>query len=168
MIEIPIMSNYDLCIYLGKNLYKYEHNIRGFYYSITLPEGRYSACICRGNFEFGQKTNWVNFTVVKGVPKPKPVVPKIVSPQTYTINSVVWRFAKGKKKSISTRWNSVTNAKYEVWYKLTGKKKWSKKRCSKTAYTIKHLKKKKKYQIKIRAYNNSSSAFSTTKTVKTK
>ena len=164
-------GHYDLRIYQGKNLYKYEHHIKSTNYSITLPEGQYSAFICSVNFEHGENFtmgNWVNFTVVKGVPKPKPVVPKKVSPQTYTINSVVWRFAKGKKKSISTIWNRVTNAKYEVWYKLTGKKKWSKKRCSKTAYTIKHLKKKKKYQVKIRAYNKSSSAFSSTKTVKTK
>jgi len=158
----------DLRIYQGKNLYKYEHNIRRTHYSITLPEGRYSAWICSGNFGHEHNSNLVHFTVVKGVPKPKPVVPKKVSPQTYKINSVVWRFAKGKKKSISTKWKSVTNAKYEVWYKLTGKKKWSKKRCSKTAYTIKHLKKKKKYRVKIRAYNKSSSAFSSTKTVKTK
>ena len=164
-------GHYDLRIYSGNTLYKYEHHIKNTSYAITLPVGQYSAFICSVNFEHGENFttgNWVNFTVVKGVPKPKPVVPKKVSPQTYTINSVVWRFAKGKKKSISTRWNSVTNAKYEVWYRLKGKKKWSKKRCSKTAYTIKNLKKKKKYQVKIRAYNNSSSAFSSTKTVKTK
>ncbi len=59
-----------------------------------------------------------------------------------------------KKKSIKVTWKKVSGASgYEVSYSLNKKfKKAKKKTTTKTSYTIKKLKKKKTYYVRVRAY----------------
>lgn len=81
-----------------------------------------------------------------------------------------------KKKSLTVKWKKVSGVtKYQVRYRLKGKKKWVTKTISpaKTSYTIKKLKKKKTYQVQVRSYRTVNkikyeSKWSGVKTKKTK
>ncbi len=76
-----------------------------------------------------------------------------------------------KSKALKVTWKKASNAKkYQVAYKRYGKKyKWHYKTVSSKTYTIKKLKKNKKYYVKVRAINGSKKgAWSTKKLVKVK
>lgn len=87
------------------------------------------------------------------------------TPKKVKITSV-----KASKKKITIKWKKAKYAKkYKVYYRVKGTKKWKSKTVKKTHYTIKKLKSKKKYQVRVRGINlNVKGKYSKTKTVKTK
>ena len=78
-----------------------------------------------------------------------------------------------KKKTLTVKWSAVANAtKYEVAYKVKGGK-WKYKKVTGKSITLKKLKSKKKYTVKIRAIRTVAGktltgAWSSTKTKKVK
>lgn len=77
---------------------------------------------------------------------------------------------KAGKKKITVKWKKAKYAKkYKVYYRVKGSKKWKSKTVKKTSYTIKKLKSKKTYQVRVRAINLTvMGKYSKTKTVKVK
>lgn len=82
---------------------------------------------------------------------------------------------KRAKRSIKVKWKKVSGAQgYRVYYRVKGKKTWKKATLTKKSKRLKKLKRKTKYQIRVRAYmkawNGSTvwSKYSKTVTVKTK
>ena len=60
---------------------------------------------------------------------------------------------KARSKSLKVTCKAVNNKTgYEVKYKKKSSSKWTKKRFAKNSFTLKHLKKKTKYVVKIRTY----------------
>ena len=96
----------------------------------------------------------------------KEVKTTVKTPAKVTIKSV-----QAGKKSFTVRWNKASNAtKYQVAYKKSTSSKWTYKTLtSKTSMKITKLSSKKKYQVKVRGYNNKKyGSWSTTKTVTVK
>lgn len=77
---------------------------------------------------------------------------------------------KAGKKKFTIKWKKAKHArKYKVYYRVKGTKKWKSKTVKKTSCTIKKLKSKKTYQVRVRAINLTlKGKYSKTKTVKTK
>jgi hypothetical protein len=77
---------------------------------------------------------------------------------------------KAGKKKITVKWKKAKHArKYKVYYRVKGTKKWKSKTVKKTSCTIKKLKSKKTYQVRVRAINLTlKGKYSKTKTVKVK
>ncbi len=77
---------------------------------------------------------------------------------------------KAGKKKFTVKWKKAKHArKYKVYYRVKGTKKWKSKTVKKTSCTIKKLKSKKTYQVKVRAINLTlKGKYSKTKTVKVK
>lgn len=93
--------------------------------------------------------------VVKDAKPAKPVF-KSVKRNTKKKATVVWKKAKNAKK-------------YQVQYRMKGKKKWTTKTTAKTKIVIKKLKAKKAYQVRVRAINGSAkSAYSKIRLIKKK
>ncbi|MBR0340845.1 MAG: fibronectin type III domain-containing protein [Oscillospiraceae bacterium] len=64
----------------------------------------------------------------------------------------VWKTVKGGKKSFTVAVKAQKGGvRYQIQYK-TGKGKWKTKRTNKTKLTVKNLKSKKKYQVRVRAF----------------
>ena len=105
-------------------------------------------------------------TVPTAIPTLKPTIAPTVTPSVTpdnsdkisgkkTLSKVILRVPKNKKgRKLVVRWNAVKDAKgYQLQYALN--KKFKKKKSiqtKKTKYTIKKLKKKKTYYIRVRAY----------------
>lgn len=92
--------------------------------------------------------------------------PVVKTPAKVTIKSV-----KAGTKSFTVSWNKASNAtKYQVAYKKSTSSKWTYKTLTtKTSMKITKLSSKKKYQVKVRGYNNKKyGSWSTTKTVTVK
>lgn len=92
-----------------------------------------------------------------------------VNPKKAGVKSV----AVGKKKmtvKMSSKVSSTGGSKYRIAYRVKGTSKWKYKTTEKQSYTIKKLKKGKKYQVKVQAYKSSYcsdwSAIKTSKKVK--
>ncbi|MDD6419177.1 MAG: fibronectin type III domain-containing protein [Clostridium sp.] len=77
---------------------------------------------------------------------------------------------KAGKKKFTVKWKKAKHArKYKVYYRVKGTKKWKSKTVKKTSCTIKKLKSKKTYQVRVRAINLTlKGKYSKTKTVKVK
>lgn len=77
---------------------------------------------------------------------------------------------KAGKKKFTIKWKKAKHArKYKVYYRVKGTKKWKSKTVKKTSCTIKKLKSKKTYQVRVRAINLTlKGKYSKTKTVKVK
>lgn len=77
---------------------------------------------------------------------------------------------KAGKKKLTVKWKKAKHArKYKVYYRVKGTKKWKSKTVKKTSCTIKKLKSKKTYQVRVRAINLTlKGKYSKTKTVKVK
>lgn len=77
---------------------------------------------------------------------------------------------KAGKKKFTIKWKKAKHArKYKVYYRVKGTKKWKSKSVKKTSCTVKKLKSKKTYQVRVRAINLTlKGKYSKTKTVKTK
>ena len=77
---------------------------------------------------------------------------------------------KAGKKKLTVKWKKAKHArKYKVYYRVKGTKKWKSKTVKKTSCTIKKLKSKKTYQVRIRAINLTlKGKYSKMKTVKVK
>ncbi|BBH26753.1 hypothetical protein SG0102_16870 [Intestinibaculum porci] len=77
---------------------------------------------------------------------------------------------KAGKKKLTVKWKKSKHArKYKVYYRVKGTKKWKSKTVKKTSCTIKKLKSKKTYQVRVRAINLTlKGKYSKTKTVKVK
>lgn len=77
---------------------------------------------------------------------------------------------KAGKKKFTIKWKKAKHArKYKVYYRVKGTKKWKPKTVKKTSCTIKKLKSKKTYQVRVRAINLTlKGKYSKTKTVKVK
>ena len=105
-------------------------------------------------------------TVPTAIPTLKPTIAPTVTPSATpdnsdkisgkkTLSKVILQVPKNKKgRKLVVRWNAVKDAKgYQLQYALN--KKFKKKKSvqtKKTKYTIKKLKKKKTYYIRVRAY----------------
>lgn len=77
---------------------------------------------------------------------------------------------KAGKKKFTVKWKKAKHArKYKVYYRVKGTKKWKSKTVKKTSCTVKKLKSKKTYQVRVRAINLTlKGKYSKTKTVKVK
>lgn len=77
---------------------------------------------------------------------------------------------KAGKKKFTVKWKKAKHArKYKVYYRVKGTKKWKSKSVKKTSCTVKKLKSKKTYQVRVRAINLTlKGKYSKTKTVKVK
>lgn len=77
---------------------------------------------------------------------------------------------KAGKKKFTVKWKKAKHArKYKVYYRVKGTKKWKSKVVKKTSCTVKKLKSKKTYQVRVRAINLTlKGKYSKTKTVKVK
>lgn len=77
---------------------------------------------------------------------------------------------KAGKKKFTVKWKKAKHArKYKVYYRVKDTKKWKSKSVKKTSCTVKKLKSKKTYQVRVRAINLTlKGKYSKTKTVKIK
>jgi len=95
---------------------------------------------------------------------------KVVVKDATPAKPVIKTAKRKTKKTAVVAWKKAANAKkYQVAYKAKGAKKWTIKKTSKTKITLKKLKAKKKYQVKVLAINGSAkSKYSKVKTIKIK
>ena len=115
------------------------------------------------NITVNKSNNQTSQNVVPVISKKNTTIPKSFKPKAQKKKAkIVWKKAKGVSK-------------YQIAYKLKGKKKWKYKTVSskKKSITIKKLKSKKRYQFKIRSYKkingkNVASKWSKTRTIKIK
>lgn len=95
---------------------------------------------------------------------------KVVVKDATPAKPVIKKVKRNSKKKATVVWKKAKNAKkYQVQYRMKGKKKWTTKTTAKTKLVIKKLKAKKAYQVRVRAINGSAkSAYSKVKTIKKK
>jgi hypothetical protein len=77
---------------------------------------------------------------------------KAYAPKAYKTLAKTKTYKAAKSKKLKLKWSKSPYAgKYRIAYKLKGAKKWSYKsvKSSKASYSLKHLKKRKKYSVKI-------------------
>ena len=97
-----------------------------------------------------EKIAAIKNNILSPITTPKPA-PKVKTPGKVSIKSA----KNSKKKTVVVKYKKATNAKgYQVWWATNKKfKKAKKKFTTKLTYKIKKLKKKKKYFIRVSAYN---------------
>ena len=95
---------------------------------------------------------------------------KVVVKDAKPAKPVIKSAKRNSKKKATVTWKKAKNAKkYQVQYRMKGKKKWTTKTTTKTKLVIKKLKAKKAYQVRVRAINGSAkSAYSKVKNIKKK
>lgn len=155
----------------SKNTYiKFEYAKSPQYQDVELYAGTYYIDVYRYGSYPGANIYDLKVSLLS---QEKPVKTPKKTPTKKTkmkLGRVSIRKVKAGKRSLRVNWKKVKKAKsYQVAYKSKKGKKWTVKKTKKLSYTIKKLKAKKKYNVRVRAVSGKKTgAWSKVKTVKTK